>query len=262
MDLGLGLNLYAGRKFTRSGTTQSLREQVIAALYGSGEQGVLYDPSDLTTLFQDSAGTTPVTADDQPVGRMLDLSGNGNHATQSTAAARPLYRTDGALHRLTGDDVDDTLNLGTASIGNTSMFSVAVKLDAGKEFQLSRTDGATAIVFRVARTDASTWVLDQSVSNFTSGSGRRVCSLASAADTHIITVIRDGANMVFYVDGSVVSTQSYVPSSESGPIALFREFGAGPTSGEVFAAAVTYATVPDVTKLHEWMSEKSGVALA
>lgn len=45
-----------------------------AQLFASGEQGAWYDPSDLTTLFQDSAGTTPVTAVEQPVGLMLDKS--------------------------------------------------------------------------------------------------------------------------------------------------------------------------------------------
>ncbi len=44
------------------------------ALFVAGEVGVWYDPSDLTTLFQDSAGTTPVTAAGQPVGLMLDKS--------------------------------------------------------------------------------------------------------------------------------------------------------------------------------------------
>ena len=42
--------------------------------FAAGEQGAWYDPSDLTTLFQDSAGTTPVTAVEQPVGLMLDKS--------------------------------------------------------------------------------------------------------------------------------------------------------------------------------------------
>jgi len=45
-----------------------------ASLFASGEQGAWYDPSDLTTLYQDSAGTTPVTADGDPVGLMLDKS--------------------------------------------------------------------------------------------------------------------------------------------------------------------------------------------
>lgn len=42
------------------------------ALFANGEQGVWYDPNDLSALFQDSAGTTPVTAAGQPVGLMLD----------------------------------------------------------------------------------------------------------------------------------------------------------------------------------------------
>lgn len=59
-----------------------------ALLFGSGQQGAWYDPSDLSTLFQDAAGTTPVTAMEQPVGRVLDLSGNGNHASQATTTKR------------------------------------------------------------------------------------------------------------------------------------------------------------------------------
>jgi hypothetical protein len=44
--------------------------------FKKGEEGAWYDPSDLTTLFQDSAGTTPVTLSpmEQPVGLMLDKS--------------------------------------------------------------------------------------------------------------------------------------------------------------------------------------------
>ena len=45
-----------------------------ADLFLEGEQGAWYDPSDLTTMFQDSLGTTPVTADGQPVGLILDKS--------------------------------------------------------------------------------------------------------------------------------------------------------------------------------------------
>ena len=48
--------------------------QRIRALFAAGEQGVWYDPADFSTLFQDSAGTTPVTAVGQPVGLVLDKS--------------------------------------------------------------------------------------------------------------------------------------------------------------------------------------------
>lgn len=43
-------------------------------LFASGEQGAWYDPSDLTTLFQVDTGATPVTADGDPAGLMLDKS--------------------------------------------------------------------------------------------------------------------------------------------------------------------------------------------
>jgi hypothetical protein len=45
-----------------------------ASLFAAGEQGAWYDPSDFSTMFQDSVGTTPVTAVEQPVGLILDKS--------------------------------------------------------------------------------------------------------------------------------------------------------------------------------------------
>ena len=62
-----------------------------ASLFAGGEPGVWFDPSDITTLFQDNLGATPVTAAGQTVGRMLDKSGRGNHATQATSTQRPTY---------------------------------------------------------------------------------------------------------------------------------------------------------------------------
>jgi hypothetical protein len=93
------------------------------SLFSSGEQGVLFDPSDTSTLFQDSAGTTPVTAAGQPVGRMLDLSGNGHHATQTTAGKRPTYQTDGTLHWLAFDGVDDAMATSSIDFSATDKMS-------------------------------------------------------------------------------------------------------------------------------------------
>jgi hypothetical protein len=45
-----------------------------SALFTTNEPGVWYDPSDLSTMFQDRAGTTPVTAPGQSVGLRLDKS--------------------------------------------------------------------------------------------------------------------------------------------------------------------------------------------
>jgi len=76
----------------------SLRGQLLSgsrfsplSLFATSEPGVWYDPSDLTTMFQDTAGTTPVTTPGQTVARINDKSGRGNNATQATAASRPTY---------------------------------------------------------------------------------------------------------------------------------------------------------------------------
>ena len=86
----------------------------IADLFASSEQGAWYGPSDLSTLFQVSDGTTPVTVATDPIGYFGDKSGNGNHATQATAAARPTYQTGPA--RATLDKVDDRLSV-TVPVG-------------------------------------------------------------------------------------------------------------------------------------------------
>jgi hypothetical protein len=64
------------------------------SLFASGEKGVWFDPTDISTLFQDAAGTQPVTAYGQKVGKILDKSGNNNHATQSNTALCPTYQID------------------------------------------------------------------------------------------------------------------------------------------------------------------------
>jgi len=94
-----------------------------ASLFAGGIAGAWYGPSDLSTLFQDSAGTTPVTAAGQPVGLMLDKSGNGNHASQATAAARPTYQTGPA--RATIDKVDDRLSVTVPTGGFTGTMVLA-----------------------------------------------------------------------------------------------------------------------------------------
>jgi len=68
-----------------------------------------FDLSDLSTMFQDSAGTIPVTASGQPVGRINDKSGNGFDLQQATATARPQFQIVGGVYSIVGDGVDDAL---------------------------------------------------------------------------------------------------------------------------------------------------------
>lgn len=79
----------------------------IARLFAANEPGLWIDPSDLSTLFQDTAGTTPVTAPGQQVALALDKSGRGGRVIQPTALARPTlgrHPTGGRRNLLTGSE--------------------------------------------------------------------------------------------------------------------------------------------------------------
>lgn len=52
----------------------SLFDRIIPSLFANNEQGFVYDQNDLSTMYQDSVGTVPVTAVGQPVGLVLDKS--------------------------------------------------------------------------------------------------------------------------------------------------------------------------------------------
>jgi hypothetical protein len=89
----------------------------VLSLFANDEEGVWYDPSDLSTLFQDTAGTTPVTTAGQTVGQTLDKSGNDLDATQPTAAARPSYIVDADGTFIQHDLVDDALTVTLPDMG-------------------------------------------------------------------------------------------------------------------------------------------------
>jgi hypothetical protein len=52
-----------------------------------------YDAQDLSTMFTDTAGTTPVTTNGDLIARWNDKGTDADHATQSTSGDRPTYRT-------------------------------------------------------------------------------------------------------------------------------------------------------------------------
>ena len=112
--------------------------RLIHDLFSNNEQGFVYDPNDLSTMYQDAAGTVPVTAVGQPVWHILDKSGNNNHAFATSSASRPILQrnaTTGAYY-LALDGADDSLqtaNIDFTSTDKMSLFIGVTKLaDAGQ----------------------------------------------------------------------------------------------------------------------------------
>lgn len=119
-----------------------------ASLFSSGQAGLWYEPSDISTLYQDSAGTTPVTAATQPIGKIVDKSGRANHAYQATSTSRPLYATSYASEVY--DGVDDFVSTNTFAAGtltnNMDCFIVLRRaVDTNAMFMCAATNFAACI---------------------------------------------------------------------------------------------------------------------
>jgi len=93
---------------------------VPSSLFRNGEVGVIYDPSDLTSMFQGRTGTT-AAAVDSPVGMLLDKSQWGGKTYAQVAAAATEIVTNG------GFDTDTIWTKGSGwSISGGAAIAVAV----------------------------------------------------------------------------------------------------------------------------------------
>lgn len=166
----------------RHGQQRTQLARILQWLYGAGEQGIAVP--DLTPgngfLFQDSAGTTPVTAYEQPVGRIVDRSGRGNDIIQATSTKRPTLSArynlltyseqfDNAAWSKSGSTV--TQNAGTAPGGALTADKLVENTNNGVH-QVSQTvtmpSGATRFTVRAKAAERS--VLDIELTDNTTGS--------------------------------------------------------------------------------------------
>ena len=85
MQLGIGLGV------TRLGRSGSPLSRLLSQLL-SGASQLIAHPLEYGSMFQDRAGTTPVTEPGQLVGRVLDAGPGGYHATAISDAARGTFR--------------------------------------------------------------------------------------------------------------------------------------------------------------------------
>ena len=132
--------------------------QGIAGLFRNGEQGVWFDPSDLSTLFQDAAGTIPVTGMEQPVGLMLDkrlglvrgpeLVSNGDFSAGQTGWAQVIGTISVTAGRL-------RVARGGGNIGRAA--SAAMTCTIGKSYEVSyiknkMTSGSSGLIITTSAT--------------------------------------------------------------------------------------------------------------
>lgn len=244
-------------------------------LFSNGEPGVWYDPSDLSTLFQDSAGTTPVTDAGQPVGLMLDKSGNGNHASQAITAARPILQqaVDGSWY-LEFDGVDDGLVTPTITPGidKVQVFAGLRKLsDAtfSPAIEFSPNVGANNGGFNVGAPNGTS---SPSLAFFSKGTfGANAQSNAYPAPvTGVITGLGDviGDRAILRVNG----IQAALATSNQGagnylayPLYIGRRGGvSNPFKGYIYGIVLRFGRnlgAAQIKRAEQFVASKTGVTL-
>ncbi len=138
---------------------------IIKSLFANNEQGFFYDPNDLSTMYQDAAGTIPVTAVGQSVGLMKDKSGRNNHAFQTVSASHPVLRQTAILGNelvVNGGFSDGATGWGAVD-GTTEVI-----LNGYLKFNNALTANPNVIQYNVIR-PAKTYAVSFKVANRTAG---------------------------------------------------------------------------------------------
>lgn len=243
-------------------------------LFERGEQGVWFDPSDMTTLFQDDAGVTPVTAAGQAVGRILDKSGRGNHAIQAVAGSRPILRNSGALWWLEFDGVDDFMATGSvAFVSDKMLIGAAIRKTSdaavGAVMEFSAAIGSNNGTFNMLAPGAAAAA---TVQTGMKGTIRKDVSTTAIFPAPVTLVaagqgdIAAGTSRILVNDVQRMADATGLGTGTFGNFPLYIGMRAGtslPFVGNLYGLIVreTLSTNAEVTGMSRYLGSKSGVAI-
>lgn len=214
------------------------------SLFSGGGLGAWYESGDLSTLFQDSAGTIPVTAAGQPVGRQLDKSGNGNHRTFSGDAPTLSVDANGKFF-LSFDGVNDQLVVPTSTglfkfmhDGTGGSCWIAASCAAGANRFPIGTDAGTNTGFRLGRLNTTSrpqFVVTGGAANVIIASPASGAPWAADAATVVGATYRTGvgSDAFVYVNGVEVANSAELTAPSSANSASNLLSPTAPTSGGV-----------------------------
>lgn len=255
-----------------------------ADLFSSSEKGAWYDPSDLSTMFQDTAGATPVTTAGQSVARINDKSGNGLHLTQATAGSRPTYQTSAGLHWLAFDGSDDGMvtsaNLDLSSVSKASVIAGVRKVSGatvGMIAELSSNAGSNGGFALTANgwwsaSAASYGAASRNASGATYAAGDSTASfatpitnvLAMASDLSAATIAATTALRINAVAQTLTFSSTAGPLGGvlgSAPLYVGCRGGSSlPFSGRLYGLILRGAasTAGEIAAAETWMNTKTG----
>jgi hypothetical protein len=235
-----------------------------ATLFAASEKGAWYDPSDLSTLWQDTAGTTAVTTDGQSVARIDDKSGNGNHLVQATSGNRPLYKTDGTLRWLLFDGSNDRLAVSTfgSTVNQPLTVSAGWIQDVSGEGALCDGGQSSQRVHIVSGTSFTNTTCVYA--GLTPGGALATTGFTRPLTTAVDTAFFSGASSTYRrngVDGTV-SGNPGTNSMNGAVLGTWQGQSSGFLNGKIYGFLVVgrALTTPERTGLEAYMAGKSGIS--
>lgn len=237
---------------TRAWVTLDAATTKIAVPFTVPGGGGAFVPTDLTGLelwldaavgvYQDSAGTTPVASNNDPVGKWTDQSGKANHFTQATAGSRPTYKTavQNSLPGIAGDASADYLS-GTAPItgsGSRTMF-VVYKAGHADSTHFDLDFGYNSVA-------GEDWALSSKLGMHVTSGSREWSGAKSTANYEVVTIRQDGSNtniMGAWVDGvakTVTATTARAISTANSNATIFARNPAGGYSSSTICEILLY----------------------
>lgn len=224
---------------------------------GSVSPRAFWDASDLSSLFQDSAGSTPVTTDNQPVGKWV---GNGLNFLQSTSGLRMTYQTSGGLHWLESDGTDDEMvATGWSLSGSQTSHMFVVATIPGT---IAANDGLLTYNLFTAANASRTLSFD----NATTFKVDTVGSSAKptfSGDTHVFEGLFDSTGIYGAIDGGSYTHNATVPATTSSSLYLGKGVLSGRKAWKIHAVVVydSALTGTDRSTLITLLGAKAGLTL-
>jgi hypothetical protein len=188
-----------------------------SSLYGVGDVGYAWNPTDLGKVWQNSDGTG-AGAFTSPIGRIDDISGLNNHPTSSSTVRPVLQNVSNGMMKF--DGVDDILSVVPclwAGGAGTVIMAVKGPSQDGKFFFGETNSAASGAVWSPGlRSNINQDVLFYNRNDaFTANAVNKDINLFD--DTlKVYAIVDNGSVVTFYINGTSVATHNYTSRAALG----------------------------------------------
>lgn len=216
-----------------------------------------YDHASLSTLYQDSAKTTPVASVNDPVGAWADKSATGADLLQATADARASYQTDGVQFDSTGTN-DFLRSAAITEKAQPNMLFIVASTDGPGSTQ-TVLDGISSGKRHLIRYDGSSGTI------FTANAGANLTTPAGQVFTSpiILAVVFNGASSAVYRNSLLVASGNAGTQGLTGLTVGDNYAGSSLYGGKVKEMLAVNGDVTDATrqKIETYLAARHNIAL-